>query len=116
MSNPMVPVSIQILDQDYRVSCPADQQESLAASAEYLDDKMRELKKSGKIIGVERMAVITALNIAHELIQCRDKSVTNADEIVTKIEDLEQKVQGALKRDQEATDESTESGSESKLD
>jgi cell division protein ZapA len=62
-----VPVVIQILDKDYTVACPPDEREGLLASARMLNERMCEVRDSGKVLGAERMAVMTALNIIHEV-------------------------------------------------
>ncbi len=61
-------VTVQILGKPYQVSCPEEEVEALSASARYLDGKMASIKGSGKIIGLDRIAVMAALNIAHELL------------------------------------------------
>jgi len=61
-------VTITILDKEYLIACPEDERHDLMRSADYLDRKMREIRDSGKIIGTERIAVMAALNIAHELL------------------------------------------------
>jgi len=61
-------VSIHILDKEYLVACPEDERQDLLASADYLDKKMREIRDSGKVVGQDRLAVMAALNIAHELL------------------------------------------------
>ena len=63
-----LPINISILDKEYKIACPSGEQSALLASAEYLDGKMREVRDGGNIIGSEKIAVITALNIAHELL------------------------------------------------
>ena len=67
MSDEPVPVSVEILDKEYMVSCPAEEKEALLESARLLNDRMRQVRDSGKVFGTERMAVITALNVIHEL-------------------------------------------------
>lgn len=62
-------VTVQILDKDYPIACPPQQRANLENAARYLDGKMREIRNSGKVIGAERIAVLAALNIAHELLQ-----------------------------------------------
>ena len=61
-------VTVQILGKPYQVSCPEEDVEALSASARFLDGKMASIKGSGKIIGLDRIAVMAALNIAHELL------------------------------------------------
>ena len=69
MSSESHAVKIQILDKEYLVSCPEDEQDILQASARHLSDKMMEIRKSGKVVGVDRIAVMAGLNIAHEALE-----------------------------------------------
>lgn len=62
------PVSLQIMDSEYRVACPADEENALRAAAQHLDDTMRGIRNTGKVLGVERIAVMAALNISYELL------------------------------------------------
>ena len=64
-------LDVTILDRQYRVACPDDERESLMASVAYLDQKMREIKSAGKIAGADRIAVMAALNITHELLSAK---------------------------------------------
>ena len=68
MSTETSTLEVFILDKSYRINCPENEQESLRASAQYLDRKMRDIRGGGKVIGLERIAVIAALNITHELL------------------------------------------------
>jgi cell division protein ZapA len=60
-------IAVSILDKDYQIACPPDQQAELIDSARYLDAQMRKIRGNGKVVGLERIAVMAALNIAHEL-------------------------------------------------
>lgn len=62
-------VTVTILDRDYQVSCDPAEKEALLHSARYLNDRMKEIKAGGTVIGLERIAVMAALNITHELLQ-----------------------------------------------
>lgn len=73
MSESHPPIKVQILGKEYPVSCPADEQHDLLVAARYLDEKMREIRDIGRIIGTERIAVMAALNIAHELLQQKQR-------------------------------------------
>ncbi len=64
-------LDITILDREFRVACPEDQRSELLDAVAYLDKKMREIRDSGKVTSVERIAVMAALNIAHELLTTR---------------------------------------------
>jgi cell division protein ZapA len=62
-------VTISLLDKQYQIACPDDQREELVASARYLDQQMRNIKASGKVVGLDRIAIMAALNISHELLK-----------------------------------------------
>jgi len=62
-------VKIQIMDKEYMVTCSEEEREELVASANHLSDKMSEIRSSGKVVGVDRIAVMAGLNLAHEAIK-----------------------------------------------
>jgi cell division protein ZapA len=64
-------LDVDILDREFRVACPDDERGELLDSVKYLDLKMREIRDAGKIASVERIAIMAALNIAHELLTTR---------------------------------------------
>ena len=72
-------VSIKILEKEYNVACPLEEKASLLASAELLNAKMREIRDSGKVVGLDRVAVMAALNLANELlkVQGQDEELKN---------------------------------------
>ncbi|MCB1679703.1 MAG: cell division protein ZapA [Halioglobus sp.] len=65
-------VTVKILDKEYQVACPQEQEAELIVSARYLDKQMRGIRESGKVIGLERIAVMAALNISYELLQASE--------------------------------------------
>jgi cell division protein ZapA len=69
-------MTVKILDKEYQVACPEEQQAELIVSAKYLDKQMRGIRDSGKVIGLERIAVMAALNISYELLQASDQTDT----------------------------------------
>ncbi|WP_226595928.1 cell division protein ZapA [Marinobacter nauticus] len=69
MSQTPTTVEVRILDKEYLVACPQEEQEALLRAARHLDTKMREIRSSGKVFGTERIAVMAALNITHELLE-----------------------------------------------
>lgn len=71
MSSEPTPVEVKILEKEFLVACPAEEKESLLSAADYLSDKMREIRNSGKVIGTDRIAIMAALNITHEMLQNR---------------------------------------------
>ncbi len=64
-------VDVSIMGREFRVSCTDDEYEALMSAVSFLDKKMRDIRDSGKVIGVERVAIMAALNIAHELLTTR---------------------------------------------
>jgi cell division protein ZapA len=65
-------VTVQILDKEYSIICPQEERTNLVSAARYLDGKMREIRSSGKVIGADRIAVMAALNITHDLLHRQD--------------------------------------------
>ena len=89
-------VSIHLLDKEYRVSCPPEEQEALRTSASYLSKKMKEIRDSGKVIGTDRIAVMAALNIAHELLKTRSENTSQTESVGVRIRSLQNKIDAAL--------------------
>jgi cell division protein ZapA len=64
-------LDVSIMGREFRISCSEDEQKELLKATEYLNNKMREIRDTGKIIGVERIAIMAALNITHEFLSTR---------------------------------------------
>ena len=64
-------VEISIMGRDFTIACPAEEREGLLSAVAYLDKKMSDIRDSGKIVGAERIAMMAALNLAHELLTTR---------------------------------------------
>lgn len=64
-------LDVTIMGREFRVACSPEEQEKLLAAVEYLDNKMREIRDAGKVIGVERIAIMAALNITNEFLNTR---------------------------------------------
>ena len=94
-------VSVRLLDREYQVACPAEERSDLLDSAEYLDAKMREVRDTGKVVGVDRIAVISALNIANELIKMRRNGSSVDAELGAKLQRLRERVEAALEKGQQ---------------
>ena len=104
MSDNQARVSIRILEKDYHISCPLEERSDLLDSAEYLNAKMREIRDSGKVVGLDRVAVMVALNMAHELLQVRgrDAKAEKAEsDAGGKVRALRERVETALERAQQ---------------
>ena len=98
-------ITIHILDKEYIIACSEDERHDLQRSAEYLDNKMREIRDTGKIIGSDRIAVMAALNITHELLTQNgsDGAVTTTTDasVGTRIRSIQEKIDDALYRSQQ---------------
>ncbi len=68
MSNATKTLEIKLLDRELRVACPEDERSELLEAVAFLDKRMREIRDAGKIASVERIALMAALNITHELL------------------------------------------------
>lgn len=88
-------VSVSILDKDYQVSCPPEERHDLMRAASELDRRMREVRKSGTIVGLERIAIMVALNLCHELQQRPDQGSESPETLAT-LERLSNKLATAL--------------------
>lgn len=71
MSNATKTLDVKILDRELRIACPEEERGELLDAVAYLDKKMREIHESGKIASVERIALMAALNITHELLSMK---------------------------------------------
>ncbi|MDQ3617463.1 MAG: cell division protein ZapA [Pseudomonadota bacterium] len=86
------PVSIRLLDREYTVGCEPDERDSLLAAAKLLDSKMREIRGSNRMAALDRVAVLAALNLAHELQQLRDESQGSDRELTRTLGDMHRKL------------------------
>ena len=97
-------IAIQILGRDFRVACPEGEESQLLACVEYVNRKMKELKDTGKVNGNERIAIMAALNIAHEFLSHKSAkgagSVDGAD-IRRRIAAMQETLDSALAADQD---------------
>ncbi len=101
MSDDTAPVSVRILDKEYQVACPAGERDNLMRCAELLNTRMREIRDSGKIIGLDRIAVMAALNISHELIRANNADDKVDDNLGDRMRSLREKVESALENGQQ---------------
>lgn len=73
------PVNVRLLDREYTVGCTPEQRAGLLAAAKLLDGRMREIRGSNRMAAVDRIAVLAALNIAHELLEARSEGSRERD-------------------------------------
>ena len=96
MTGEVKPVTVKILDKEYLVSCRDDERDQLHAAVSFLNERMLEVKNSGKVVGSERVAVMAALNIAHLLLACQRQNADYSSSIDTTIRRLHSKIDEAL--------------------
>ena len=88
-------VDIHILDKDYQVSCPTEESEALLCSAKKLNSQMQNIRNTGNVIGVERIAVMAALNLTYEISKL-EKKLSSEDNTNKIIQNIDRKITTAL--------------------
>jgi len=94
-------ISIKILDRSYSIKCPAHEQKQLQESARYLEEQMSLVRHSGTINSTDRVAVVTALNLAHELMLLRKQKNQYVDEVRECVQGLQKKIENSLAVEEE---------------
>ncbi len=89
-------VSVRLLDKEYLVACPEDEQDGLLRAAHYLNGRMKEIRDSGKVIGMDRIAVMVALNIAHDLLQQQSQRTQYGRNLGVRVRVLRERVDEVL--------------------
>lgn len=83
-------VLVKILDREYQIACPPEERQALQDAARQLDERMRDIRTSGHVIGMERIAVMAALNLSHDLLQeKRSPEPSSSPEVAKIIEKLD---------------------------
>lgn len=90
-------VSLTILGKEYKIMCGEHEKEDLISSAQQLDQQMREIRLTGKVSGADRVAVLAALNLEHELIQTKKNSTPATIDISERVNKMIIKIETALK-------------------
>jgi len=96
MTQQIVPVIVEILGKEYRISCAENERDALLASARYLDEKMGDVRTGGKVVGSERIAVMAALNISHELLQQKFQEHERKKQLQSRLSGLQGRIEVAL--------------------
>ncbi len=91
-------VSIRILEKEYQVACPVEERTDLLDAAEYLNGKMREIRDSGSVLGLDRIAVVAALNLANELLKVKKVGINVDSDVVDRMRHLRERVETAITR------------------
>jgi cell division protein ZapA len=94
-------VSVRIMEKEYVVACPYDERSALLDAAEFLNARMREIRDSGKVVGLDRIAVMAALNLAHEYLKGKDRESRLDNGVGQRMRALRERVEGALGKSQQ---------------
>lgn len=96
MSETPAQVSVRILDKEYQVACPASERTDLLDSAEMLNAKMREIRDTGRIVGLDRIAVMAALNMANDLLHAEKRDRMLDGDVSNRLKLISDRVESAL--------------------
>ena len=96
MSGASEPVTVHILDREFHVGCTAEERPGVIAAARYLDERMREMRSSARTAGVDRIAILAALNICHELLETQARVSSSEQALAEKLHALNLKLERAF--------------------
>jgi len=89
-------VNVQILDKEYLIGCPANEREDLLKAAAALNQRLKDIREHGKVIGTERLVIMAALNMANELAKISSREERSAAELGTRVRSMRERVERAL--------------------
>jgi cell division protein ZapA len=96
MNDDSARVTVRLLDKEYQVACPDDERSALLESAELLNKRMKEIRDAGKLVGMDRIAVMAALNLSHEMLQERVGGQKDDEKLLGRIRLINDKLAAAL--------------------
>lgn len=96
MSEELTPVTVRILDKEYQVACREDERPALLESAELLNSKMREIRTAGKVVGLDRIAVMAALNLSHEVLLTRSANAQVDQQMLERLRAMHERLTQAV--------------------
>ncbi len=94
-------VSVRIMEKEFVVACPYEERSALLDAAEFLNVRMREIRETGKVVGLDRIAVMAALNLAHELLKGKDRESKLDSGVGHRVRAMRERVEGALEKGQQ---------------
>ena len=92
--------SVTILDKEYNITCKESERDALMRSAELLNQKIQEVRGGGKVVGSERIAIMAALNLAHDIVEQTHLVVDDSD-LVQRVQKINNKIETALAKNQQ---------------
>jgi len=94
-------VSVRIMEKEFIIACPYDERSALLDAAEFLNARMREIRDNGRVVGIDRIAVMAALNLAHEYLKGNDRESKLDNGVGQRVRALRERVEGALGKSQQ---------------
>ncbi|MGH8211200.1 MAG: cell division protein ZapA [Steroidobacteraceae bacterium] len=94
-------VSVRIMEKEYVIACPYEERTALLDTAEFLNSRMREIRDSGKVVGLDRIAVMVALNLANELLRLKKHDAKLESDASGRVRALRERVEGAIEKGQQ---------------
>ena len=92
-------ICVRILEKEFRIACPKSQEHALRDAAQYLDKQMKLIRQSGRVVGMERIAVMAALNIANELLALKNTAFEPDEAFSARLKQLQDKIDNVLARE-----------------
>ncbi len=89
-------VSVRILEKEYQFACPEEERNDLIRSAEYLNAKMKQIRDGGRVVGLDRIAVMAALNLANDVLKVRNRDDAMEATVAPRLKALRERVEAAL--------------------
>ncbi len=96
MNKNLQPVPITIMGKEYKIVCDPEERDELIRSAQQLDEQMRRIRDSGKVNGADRIAVMAALNLAHELCMLKNQNDILNRRLNESLTNMSQKIENVL--------------------
>jgi cell division protein ZapA len=87
------PVTVHILEKEFLIACPPEERAALGESADMLNARLREIRQSGKVIGMERMVIMAALNMANDLVRLRAREQQMESQVGTRVRQMRERVE-----------------------
>ena len=94
--NKAEPLTVKIKEKEYRIACPEEEKDNLKASADLLNEKLNEIKQQGSVIGTERIAIMAALNMSHEILHNK-AIVEEHDDMNERIDNLSERISDSMR-------------------
>ena len=90
------PVNVEILDKEYLIACPPNEREDLLKAATLLNQRLKDIREQGKVMGTERLVIMAALNMANELSKIASREERSAAEMGSRVRSMRERVERAL--------------------